>query len=109
LDQWDTAQNTGSELVANRESTGITYCVGDEHFYVSNDDSDYIYRYSFNGTSFTAVDAVSASGIAGDHKGVTCNPSTGLIYVIGDVELSILAYSQQSEVDPIDWTVWQRS
>jgi hypothetical protein len=93
LNQWDTTQNTGAEPVANREPTGITYCPGDGHFYVSNDDADHIYRYAFDGSTLTAVDAVSTSGVASDPEGVTCDPATGLIYVIGGIEVSVLVYS----------------
>ena len=96
LDQWDFTQNTGAEPSSNREPTGIAYCAGDGHFYVSNDDTDYIYRYSYDGTSFTAVDAVSTRPLANDPEGVTCDPSTGEIYVIGGVDVSILVYSYDS-------------
>jgi DNA-binding beta-propeller fold protein YncE len=94
--QWDTTENTGAEPEPNREPTGITYCVSDGHFYVSNDDSAYIYRYSFDGTNLTAIDAVSTSGIASDPEGITCDPGTGRIYVIGGVDLSIVVYSYDS-------------
>jgi hypothetical protein len=96
LDKWDTTQNTGAEPVANREPTGITYCPGDGHFYVSNDDADHIYRYAYDGTSLTAVDAVSTRGVASDPEGITCDPATGLIYVIGGIEVSIIVYSYNS-------------
>jgi hypothetical protein len=96
IGQWDTTQNTGAEPVRNREPTGITYCPGDGHFYVSNDDADHIYRYAYDGISLTAVDAVSTQGVASDPEGITCDPATGLIYVIGGIEVSVLVYSYSS-------------
>jgi hypothetical protein len=92
-DQWDTTQNTGNEPSRNREPTGITYCSGDGHFYISNDDSRYIYRYAFDGNNFTAVDAFDTQGYQSDPEGITCDPATGRLYVIGGVEQSIMILS----------------
>jgi hypothetical protein len=96
LDQWDTTQTTGVEPSPNREPTGITYCAGDGHFYVSNDDSRYIYRYACDGVAFTAVEAVATVGASDDPEGVTCDPASGLIYVIGGLDKNILVYSYNS-------------
>jgi hypothetical protein len=93
LDQWDTTERTGNEPSANREPTGITYCAGDGHFYISNDDSRYIYRYAFDGTDFEAVDAFDTQGYQSDPEGITCDPATGRLYVIGGVEQSIMVLS----------------
>ncbi len=92
FDQWDLTQRTGNEPALNREPTGIAFCAGDDHFYVSNDDTDRVYRYAYDGRSFTAVDAVSTRPYSNDPEGITCDPDSGRIYVIGGVDINILVY-----------------
>jgi hypothetical protein len=92
-DQWDTTLQTGNEPSRNREPTGIAYCANDNHFYVSNDDSRYIYRYAFDGTNFIAVDAFDSQGYSNDPEGITCDPTSGRLYVIGGAEVSIMVLS----------------
>jgi uncharacterized protein YjiK len=87
--QWDTTVQTGNEPSRNREPTGIAYCENDGHFYVSNDDQRYIYRYAFDGTNLTAVDSFSVSGTIPDAEGITCDPATGRLYLVGGVDLTI--------------------
>lgn len=90
--QWDLTAFTGNEPVRNREPTGITYCATDGHFYVSNDDADRIFRYSFDGSALTAVDSVSTRPASNDPEGITCDPATGTLYVIEGTEIEILVY-----------------
>ena len=96
LDQWDLTQQTGNEPFLNREPTGVTYCRGDGHFYVSNDDLKLIYRYTFDGSTFTAVDSVSTVPHTDDPEGVACDPDTGRIYVIGGAGINVLVYEYNS-------------
>ena len=93
--QWDLSQITGVEPSPNLESTGIAYCENDAHFYVTNDDTDLLYRYQFDGTGFSVVDFVSVASQTNDPEGVTCDPATGNIYVIGGIEANIVVYTYQ--------------
>lgn len=92
-DQWDLTLRTGNEPALNREPTGIAYCATDDHFYVSNDDTDTVYRYAYDGRLFTAVDAVSTRPYSTDPEDVACDPDSGRLYVIGGVDTNILVYS----------------
>jgi hypothetical protein len=92
FDQWDLTQRTGNEPALNREPTGIAFCAGDDHFYVSNDDTDRVYRYAYDGRRFTAVDAISTRPYSNDPEGITCDPVSGRIYVIGGADINILVY-----------------
>jgi hypothetical protein len=96
FNQWDITLQTGNEPSLNREPTGIAFCNGDAHFYVSNDDADLVYRYAYDGSSFTAVDAVSTSPASNDPEGITCDPASGRIYVIGGAGINILVYEYNS-------------
>jgi hypothetical protein len=88
--QWDLTESTNAEIKPNNEPTGIAYCASDEHFYISNDDTRKIYRYSFDGFDFVAVDAFSTSGLNDDPEGMSCDPRTGRLYVIGGTEPSVV-------------------
>jgi hypothetical protein len=92
--QWDLTQLTGNEPSPNEEPTGIAYCADDAHFYASNDDADLIYRYEYNGdgSPFTAVGAVSTRPDSDDPEGITCDPASGRLYVIGGVNINISVY-----------------
>jgi hypothetical protein len=81
IDQWDFTTDSGNEPLRNREPTGIAYCSNDGHFYVTNDDTKYIYRYQFDGVDFTAVDAFAIASVANDPEGITCDAATGLLYL----------------------------
>jgi len=96
FDQWNLTLRTGNEPYLNREPTGIAYCEGDGHFYVTNDDTDLIYRYAYDGTTFTAVDAVSTRPIGNDPEGITCDPVSGRLYVIDGTGIDILVYRYDS-------------
>ncbi|MCP4979128.1 MAG: hypothetical protein GY935_01380 [Gammaproteobacteria bacterium] len=96
LNQWDLTLRTGNEPFLNREPTGIAFCPDDAHFYVSNDDTKLIYRYSYDGSEFTAVDAISTEPHSGDPEGITCDPATNRVYVIGGVAINILVYRYDS-------------
>jgi hypothetical protein len=96
FDQWNINQWTGNEPDLNNEPTGITFCPGDAHFYVTNDNHKLVYRYAFDGATFTAVDAVSTLPFTDDPEGITCDPVTGRIYVIGGHDINILVYSYNS-------------
>ena len=92
FDQWDLTQQTGNEPLRNREPTGITFCPGDAHFYISNDDMKLIYRYAYDGSVITAVDAISTQPHTNDPEGITCDPANGRLYVIGGAGINILVY-----------------
>jgi hypothetical protein len=92
IDQWDLTQPP----IGNSEPTGIAFCTSDGHFYVTNDDAKLIYRYAYDGTSFTAVDAVSTSAYSNDPEGITCDPVSGRIYAIGGQGQKILVYEYNS-------------
>jgi hypothetical protein len=95
--KWDLTVITGNEPFRNREPTGITYCENDAHFYVSNDDLKLIYRYSFDGSQFIAVDSFNTNTIENpyqsDPEGITCDPDTGRLYVVGGVDPTVLVLS----------------
>ncbi|MCP3914993.1 MAG: hypothetical protein GY711_05520 [bacterium] len=82
-----------SGLPTNRETTGIAYCDSDAHFYVTNDDSRRLFRYSFNGNDLTAVDSTSTVSQTIDPEGVACNPANGRLYVVGgDLGIGVYRY-----------------
>ncbi len=84
---------TPSGILKNKEATGIAYCANDGHYYVSNDDTKLIYRYSFvSGSGFTLTDTVSTAAETGDAEGITCDPDTGRIFVIGGKDINIVVY-----------------
>jgi hypothetical protein len=84
---------TPSGILKNKEPTGIAYCGSDGHYYVSNDDSKMIYRYSFvSGTGFTLTDTTSTEAETTDPEGITCDSSTGRIFVIGGKDINIVVY-----------------
>lgn len=93
--QWDLAAITGIEPDPNLESTGIAHCENDGHVYITNDDTDLIYRYQFDGTSFSVVDFVSTRPITFDPEGITCDPATGRLYVVGGINENILVYTYE--------------
>jgi hypothetical protein len=71
--------------LGNLEPTGITYNGFDGFFYVTDDDARTLTRYSFSpGPGFAVDDEVSTLSTAGsdDPEGVTCDPATGLVYVV---------------------------
>ena len=96
FNQWDLTQQTGNEPYSNREPTGIGFCSGDQHFYVTNDDLKLVYRYAFDGAVFSAVDSVSTQPYSADPEGIACDPINGRIYVIGGAGINILVYEYAS-------------
>jgi hypothetical protein len=84
--RWDL---TSSLYGSNNEPTGIVYCPFDGHVYISNDRSRAVYRYGFDGSDLTLTDKLVIRDYTGDPEGVTCDPDTGLIYVIGGVNVNI--------------------
>lgn len=91
--QWDMTAVDGVEQVRNLESTGIAYCEQDGHVYVTNDDLDLLFRYSYDGETFRVVDFVSTAPQTDDPEGVTCDPETGILYVVGGEDANIVAYA----------------
>lgn len=89
---WDLTQITGNEPFRNREPTGITFCPLDKHFYITNDDLKLIYRYAYVNLEFVAVDSVLTSAVTLDPEGITCDPLTGDLYVIGGTAANISVY-----------------
>jgi hypothetical protein len=76
-----------------QEPTGIAYDAGDDVFYVTNDVTKKLYRYSFNGTGFTLDDSVSTSAAGYPNvEGVTVDTS-GNIYVMAEGKKTILVYT----------------
>jgi len=96
LQQWDLSQFTGNEPFRNRESTGIAYCPSDQHYYITNDDLDLIFRYAFDGATFTAVDSISTIGATSDPEGITCATDSATLYVIGGVDANISVYRYEA-------------
>jgi hypothetical protein len=92
LNQWDMTIDSGNEPGHNREPTGITRCASDDHFYIVNDDQKLIYRYSYDGTAFTAVDAVDISAHTSDPEGITCDADEAVLYVLGGINQNIVIY-----------------
>lgn len=88
----------------NQEPTGIAYCANDGYYYISNDDNRLIYRYAFSsGSGFTLVDTGSTANETHDPEGITCDPATGKLYVIGgkDINIVVYRYSNGFVVDKI--------
>jgi hypothetical protein len=93
LGKWDLTQ------LGQNEPTGIAYCTNDAHFYIANDDFKTITRYSYDGAQFVVVDKFytfpvppkpDAVAYQNDPEGITCDPDTGRLYVVGGVDPSIL-------------------
>ena len=83
-------------IEGNNEPTGITYNEYDGFFYMSNDDTRKVYRYSYSAAAGFAIDAeVSTSTTAGanDPEGLTADPANGLIYVVDGVGKLLVVYS----------------
>ncbi|MGV6816746.1 MAG: PKD domain-containing protein [Thiotrichales bacterium] len=94
--QYDLTVRQGS-VYRNKEPTGIAYCANDGHYYVSNDDNKLVYHYSFDSVNgFTLIDAVSTVGATSDPEGITCDPATGKIYVVGGNNINIVVYRYQN-------------
>ncbi len=87
------------DLVAlgNDEPTGIAYNPDDGHFYVTNDITRTIIRYSFSpGGGFVEDDSVFIDDISEleDCEGIACDP-TGLLYVVDGAfaDIGMFTYS----------------
>ncbi len=94
--KYDLTVRQGS-VYRNKEPTGIAYCANDGHYYSSNDDNKLVYHYSFDTLNgFTLIDAVSTVGATSDPEGITCDPATGKIYVVGGNNLNIVVYRYQN-------------
>ncbi len=94
---------TPSGIPNNKEATGIAYCGNDGSYYVSNDDSNMVYRYSFvSGSGFTLTDTVSTDPETGDPEGITCDSQTGRIFVIGGNAINIVVYRYGSNGFELD-------
>ena len=91
--RWNVSEVDGAEQVRNLESTGIAYCEFDGHVYVTNDDLDLVLRYSYDGANFNVVDIVSTVPETDDPEGITCDPQTGMLYVVGGESANIVSYS----------------
>jgi len=83
-------------LDGNNEPTGICFNEFDGFFYMSNDDTKKVYRYSYSDTEGFAIDAevsTSNTASAGDPEGLTSDPANGLIYVVDGVGKLLVVYS----------------
>jgi hypothetical protein len=89
LSQWDITPRQGFEPARNREPTGITFCPSDNHFYISNDDNDLVYRYAYDGFDLTLVDWMDIKSYTSDPEGITCDPLTGRLYIVGGTDLNV--------------------
>ena len=96
LAQHDLTRANGAEQAANLEPTGIAYCESDDHFYVTNDDARRIDRYARVNGQLVATDWVSTKGVTSDPEGITCDPQTGDLYVIGGIDLNIPVYQYRN-------------
>src|SRR5262249_17819813 len=82
-------------LLGDEEPTGITFNTSDGFFYVSNDDTRRVTRYSYSsGSGLLVDDFVSTLSSAGstDPEGVTCDPATSRIYVIDGHDALVVVY-----------------
>jgi hypothetical protein len=76
-----------------QEPTGIAYDAGNDVFYVTNDVTKKLYRYSFDGAAFTLDDSISTSADGYPNvEGVTVDTS-GNIYVMAEGKKTILVYT----------------
>ncbi len=78
------------------EPTGIAYNPLDGFFYVSNDDTRRVTRYSFSpGSGFDTDDFVNTLNSAGmdDPEGIACDPASGLLYVLDGHGAFVAVYS----------------
>ena len=92
-------------IEGNNEPTGITFNEFDGFFYMSNDDTRKIYRYSYSDTEGFAIDAEVSTlntASAGDPEGLTSDPATGLLYVVDGVGKLLLVYS----FEPRSLSLW---
>jgi hypothetical protein len=83
-------------IEGNNEPTGITYNEFDGFFYMSNDDTKKVYRYSFSEIGGFVIDAevsTATTAAANDPEGITSDPATGLIYVVDGVGKLLVVYS----------------
>ncbi len=90
---WDFSVINGVEPEPNLESTGIAWCAFDDHVYVTNDDTKMLYQYRMDGPDFRVTDFVSTAAMTRDPEGVTCDPKTGRIYVVGGTDTNIVVFS----------------
>jgi hypothetical protein len=92
---------TPSSKGKNQEPTGIAYCPGDNRFYVSHDNTpNGIWRYRLENGDLHFEDQVTTprgrdndTTTKDDPEDVTCDPNTGLIYVVNGFTTEILVYS----------------
>jgi hypothetical protein len=74
----------------NREPTGITFSEFDGYFYVSDDGEHAIMRYDDTFGAPLAILRVTDA----DFEGITCDPSTGFLYVVsGEGQDEVNVYS----------------
>ena len=93
-DTWDVTVPTHDEP-PNEEPTGIAYCPGDDHFYMSNDDRKVVYRYALVDNAFVVVDWIKVSPYQNDPEDLACDADTGRIYVLGGTDQNLLVYLYQ--------------
>ncbi len=92
----------------NREPTGIAYCPesvvdghSHDHFHISHDNTPTgLWLYELSGGDLNWEDQVTSpkgrDGDTSDHddpEDVTCDPNSGLLYVVNGVGINILVYS----------------
>jgi DNA-binding beta-propeller fold protein YncE len=106
---WDlTGIGSGSHPV-NAEPTGIAYCPTDANFYVTNDDTNGIYRYRLESNTLLMVGFESIRDDTLDAEGITCDPVTGDLFVVSDTDSRIIVYRQKDGYElerEIDLTSW---
>lgn len=71
----------------NIEPTGVVYCEFDGHLYMSNDQwPRTLYRYQWNDGALSLDQAFLVNPFITDPEDVSCDPTTGNIYVVSGTQ-----------------------
>jgi len=90
------------------EPVGIAYNPVDDHVYVTDDDRKKIFRYRYSETGkFGAPLAEIGTSVDGgytDPEGITCDPETGILYVVsGTKEERVLKFRFDEEKNAFEY------
>lgn len=83
----------------NIEPTGVVYCEFDGHLYMSNDQwPRTLYRYQWNDGALSLDQAFLVNPFITDPEDVSCDPTTGNIYVVSGTQHQILILRHQAGI-----------